>query len=59
MAGTGNKKSSKKDQPKRKRYNMEQRGINRRKADFLRHCNENPNDKQAQEIARKDRHEGR
>ena len=40
-------KASKKDQPKRKRYNVQQRGFKRRITDLEKHIKKNPNDAQA------------
>jgi hypothetical protein len=48
-ASGGNKKSSKADQPKRRRYNVESRGHKRRLRDLERHIERNPNDKTAPE----------
>jgi len=45
----GNKKSSKRDQQKRIRYNLEHRGEKRRLRDLEWHVARNPNDKQADE----------
>jgi hypothetical protein len=48
-ASGGNKKSSKSDQPKRRRYNATNRGYRRRLRDLERHIERNPNDKTAPE----------
>jgi hypothetical protein len=48
-ASGGNKKSPKRDQPKRKRYNAEGRGHKRRLADLERHIAKHPNDAVAPE----------
>ena len=40
-------KASKKDQPKRKRYNVQQRGLKRRITDLEKHIKKSPNDAQA------------
>ena len=47
--GMGNKKSSKRDQPKRKRYNAERRYEKNQVRNLRKHLKHYPNDKAAQE----------
>ena len=48
-ASKGNRKSSKKDQPKRIRYNNQRRGHLRKVRELENHCQKCPNDIQAKE----------
>ncbi len=48
-AAGGNKKSCKSDQPKRRRYNVENRGWKHRVRDLERHIAKHPNDAAAPE----------
>jgi len=53
--GTGNRKSSKKDQPKRKRYNAEKRGLKHAIRDLTRHLKRHEKDQSAIEALEKKR----